>query len=106
MAKQRPPRQDALAGAPEKEIVDALTRKPRKPRARAWDQEHKATHLSVWGIPPKVQARIRAISNSLGVPVGDVTRQLLEGGLDLYDKGDLPMVAKRKLGAPTLFPDE
>ncbi len=105
MSTKNLPRRDVLADA-DSEIIDALTHKPKKGRARPWDRKHQDTHFSAWGIPPELQARIKAISDGLGVPIGEVARRLLEGGLDLYDRGDLPMVAKRKPGAPTLYPDE
>jgi hypothetical protein len=64
----------------------------RSKRDRSWEAEQRKKGVVTYrGIPSDVTAKIRAVSEELDVPVGDVVRLFLEHGLAQYKAGVLPM---------------
>jgi hypothetical protein len=58
------------------------------------------------GIPPELNAELKALAEELHVPIGDVVRAFLEHGLAAHQRGELPLKPHLRIGKMTLFPGE
>jgi len=96
-------RRDALRTVEDeaKEII-AQSRPSQAKRNRSWERKNPA--VAYRGIPPKVQERILTIAKEHSVPVGELAGRLLEAGLTLFDRGELPLTPQLKAGKYTLYP--
>jgi len=93
------------AEVPEEPVnaVPALMHRPSQAkRKRTWERDHPV--VAYRGIPPEVQRRLLKLAEERGLPVGEVAGKLLEAGLTLFDRGELPLTPQLKAGKYTLYP--
>lgn len=90
-----------------KDTIDLLST-PRPKRDRSWDMEQlaKGNIHTYRGIPEQLHQEIKALAGEMDVAVGDMTRALLEYGLEAYRAGDLQLVPVVVETKKTLHPEE
>jgi len=96
-----------LGDQADKEALDTIARAGPK-RDRSWEAEQRDRGIvaTYRGIPPDVQARIKAIACEHQVNIGDVARRFLEHGIAAYESGDLDLEPVTVSTKKSLYPDE
>jgi hypothetical protein len=78
---------------------------PRKKIKQKWKMSHHGEITTYRGIPLETHQTLINLANSLGVPVDEVVRALLEFGIAHYRSGELVLIPHPKSQRMTLFPD-
>ena len=78
---------------------------PRKKTKQKWKKSSHGEISTYRGIPTETHQTLINLANSLGVPVDEVVRTLLEFGIAHYRSGDLELNPHPKAQRMTLFPD-
>ncbi len=86
------------------EALDTLSG-PKRDRSYEAEQRAKGIVVTYRGIPPELQADIKAVAGALRVPIGDVARAFLAYGLAAYRRGDLELSPVETVRKATLYPD-
>ena len=86
-------RPDLPAILPGQTSVDSLKLVRRK-KSRNYEHAHQGAQLTLRGVPPEFQNKIRSIAGDHNVRVDHVGRAFLEYGLRCYAKGKIPLEAR------------
>jgi hypothetical protein len=78
---------------PGQTAVDSL-RLVRRKKSRNYELAHQGEQLTLRGVPPEFQNKIRSIANDKNVRVDHVGRAFLEYGLNCYAKGKISLEAR------------
>jgi hypothetical protein len=78
---------------------------PRKKRSRDWEKLHRSETVTYRGVPLEYHQLLGEIARSLCVPRDEVVRAFLEHSLNLYQEGQLTILAHPKAQRMTLFPE-
>ena len=71
--------------------MDASWRPSRNGRSRSWERQHRDEKVVYRGINPKLVGQVKALSEKLRVPRGEVVRSILEYALRRYEDGFLDL---------------
>ncbi|HPH97163.1 MAG TPA: hypothetical protein PKW33_11190 [Anaerolineaceae bacterium] len=82
-------------------IIDQIRVTEKKKRSRSWDEQNRATAFR--GIPPEVQAQVKAVAKTLDVTVSEVARAFLEFSLESLRRGDLRLSSSFSQGKMMLY---
>lgn len=77
----------------------------RRGRNRDWERAQRANAVSYRGVPPEVQAGIKAVATDLEVNAEEVARAFLEFGLAAFRNGEIQIQPHPKGRLMTLFPE-
>ena len=78
---------------------------PRKKSKQKWKKSHHGELTTYRGVPLETHQTLMNLAGSLGVPVDEVVRALLEFGVIHYRSGELVLIPHPKSQRMTLFPD-
>ena len=71
--------------------MDDSWRPSQNGRSRSWERQHQDEKVVYRGINPKLVRQVRALSEKLRIPQGEVARSILEYALRRYEDGFLDL---------------
>jgi hypothetical protein len=101
-----PPATMAIPSPAASPAMDLLRMAPLKSRKRDWEKQRQVQTATYRGIPPELQAELRAEAQALGVPLDELASVFLQHGLQTYQAGELSLSPIFQAHHLTLFPSK
>ena len=80
---------------------------PRRSRDRGWEERQRQRGVVTYrGVPNELRDAVNEIAQEQHVSASDVARLLLEAGLAVYQRGEIPLDPVLVRGKLCLFPED